>query len=74
MKCAKPRARAGRACASTCQGSLKIIAQRIGAQDTVIPCGDGFLVVFADAACAETERCCGEIRDALIRFYLGEEA
>ena len=56
------------------EGSLKIIAQRIGAEDAVIPCGDGFLVVFADAACAETERCCVEIRDALIRFYLGEEA
>jgi hypothetical protein len=56
------------------EGSLKIIAQRIGAHDAVIPCGDGFLVVFADPASGASERCCREIRDALISFYLGEEA
>jgi hypothetical protein len=56
------------------EGSLKIIAARIGADDAVIPCGDGFLVVFADTAAAETERRCSDIRDALISFYLGEEA
>lgn len=39
------------------EGSLKIIAARIGADDAVIPWGDGFLVVFADAT-AETERRC----------------
>jgi hypothetical protein len=54
-------------------GSIKIIAQRIGPSDAVIPCGDGFLVVFADADAAETETRCAAIRDALIAFYLGED-
>jgi hypothetical protein len=55
------------------EGSIKIIAQRIGPEDAVIPCGDGFLVVFADADAAETKVRCRAIRDALIAFYLGEE-
>jgi hypothetical protein len=56
------------------EGSLRIISQRIGADDAVIPCGDGFLVVFADASSEETKARCAEIHDALIGFYLGEEA
>jgi hypothetical protein len=56
------------------EGSIKIIAQRIGPEDAVIPCGDGFLVVFADADAAETQSRCAAIRDALLAFYLGEEA
>ncbi|QGZ93414.1 hypothetical protein [Terricaulis silvestris] len=56
------------------EGSLKIIASHVGPQDAVVSCGDGFLVVFADAANAQSEQCCAEIRDALIRFYLGEDA
>jgi hypothetical protein len=56
------------------EGSLKIIASRVGPQDAVVPCGDGFLVVFADGASAQSGERCAEIRDALIRFYLGEDA
>jgi hypothetical protein len=56
------------------EGSLKIIASRVGPQDAVVPCGDGFLVVFADGANAQSAERCAEIRDALIRFYLGEDA
>lgn len=56
------------------EGSLKIIAARLGPQDAVIPCGDGFLVVFADAAGDDTQKRCGAMRDALVSFYLGEEA
>lgn len=55
------------------EGSIKIIAQRIGPDDAVIPCGDGFLVVFADADAKQTMARCAEIRDALIGFYLGED-
>jgi hypothetical protein len=55
------------------EGSIKIIAQRIGPDDAVISCGDGFLVVFADADAAQTETRCAAIRDALIAFYLGED-
>ena len=56
------------------EGSLKIIASRIGPDDAIIACGDGFLVVFADAAAEDTVRLCSEIHDALIAFYLGEDA
>ncbi|MFZ2031588.1 MAG: hypothetical protein WAU68_14845 [Vitreimonas sp.] len=54
--------------------SIKIIAGRIGPEDAVVACGDGFLVVFADAAAEHTKRRCAEIHDALIAFYLGEDA
>jgi hypothetical protein len=56
------------------EGSIKIIASRIGPEDAVVACGDGFLVVFADAAAEQTKRRCAEIHDALIAFYLGEDA
>lgn len=56
------------------EGSVKIIASRIGPDDAVVSCGDGFLVVFADAASEHTERRCAELRDALLSFYLGEDA
>jgi hypothetical protein len=56
------------------EGSLKIIASHVGPQDAVVPCGDGFLVVFADGANAQSAERCAEIRDALVRFYLGEDA
>jgi hypothetical protein len=56
------------------EGSLKIIASRIGPDDAIVACGDGFLVVFADAAAESTQRLCAQIHDALIAFYLGEEA
>lgn len=56
------------------EGSLKIIAQRIGQDDAVVACGDGYLVVFADAGSEDTKRVCTEIHDALIAFYLGEDA
>ncbi|MBC7769510.1 MAG: hypothetical protein H7124_12060 [Phycisphaerales bacterium] len=54
-------------------GSLGLIAQRIGPDDAVIPCGDGFLVVFADSSTEQTQARCREIREALVAFYLGEE-
>lgn len=56
------------------EGSLRIIAQRIGAEDAVIPCGDGFLVVFAEACPEQTQKRSAEIGEALLSFYLGEDA
>ena len=56
------------------EGSLKIIAQRIDRDDAVIPCGDGFLVVFANASPEQSQARCAEIREALLAFYLGEQA
>jgi hypothetical protein len=55
------------------EGSIKIIAEHIGPDDAVIACGDGFLVVFADATNERTQHRCTEIREALLGFYLGEE-
>ena len=55
------------------EGSIKIIAKRIGSDDAVIPCGDGFLVVFADASPEVSQARCAEIKEALVAFYLGEE-
>lgn len=54
-------------------GSIRIIAKRIGPDDAVISCGDGFLIVFAHATAEETQARSEEIREALISFYLGEE-
>ncbi|MGE3141968.1 MAG: hypothetical protein AB7L65_01495 [Hyphomonadaceae bacterium] len=56
------------------EGSVKIIAQHIGDNDAVVPCGDGFLVVFAEGTPEQTQHRCTEINEALIRFYLGEQA
>lgn len=56
------------------EGSLKIIADRLGPDDAVISCGDGFLVVFADAAGEQALARAKAIEEALIAFYLGEEA
>jgi hypothetical protein len=56
------------------EGSTKIISSRLNEDDSVIPCGDGFLVVFADASPEATQRRCAELSDALIAFYLGEDA
>lgn len=56
------------------EGSLRIIAERIGPDDAAIPCGDGFLVVFAEASAEQSQSRCAEIRRALLGYYLGEEA
>jgi hypothetical protein len=55
-------------------GSLAILSQHCGADDVIVPAGDGFLVMFADARPGDTQRRCQEMRDALLKFYLGEEA
>lgn len=55
------------------EGSLKIITNRISADDAVIPCGDGFLVVFGDGAPDAVQRACAALREALLAFYLGDE-
>lgn len=55
-------------------GSLSILSQHTGPADVVIPAGDGFLVILADGPPGQTQRRCQEMRDALVAFYLGEEA
>lgn len=55
-------------------GSLAILSQHCGSDDVIVPAGDGFLIMFADARPGDTQRRCQEMRDALLKFYLGEEA
>lgn len=55
-------------------GSLSILQQHCGPDDVVIPAGDGFLVMLADGKPGDTQRRCQEMRQALLSFYLGEEA
>lgn len=55
-------------------GSLSILQHHTGPDDVVIPAGDGFLVILADGPPGETQRKCQQMRDALVAFYLGEDA
>jgi len=55
-------------------GSLSILQQHAGPDDVVIPAGDGFLVMLAEGRPGDSQRRCQEMRDALSKFYLGEEA
>lgn len=55
-------------------GSLSILQQHCAPDDVVIPAGDGFLVMLADGKPGDTQRRCQQMRDALLAFYLGEEA
>lgn len=55
-------------------GSMSILSQYVGPDDVILPAGDGFLIMLADAKAGDTQRRCQEMRDALLKFYLGEEA
>ncbi len=55
-------------------GSLNILSQHIGPDDVIVPAGDGFLIMLADAKAGDSQRRCQEMRDALLKFYLGEQA
>ncbi len=55
-------------------GSLSILQQHCGADDVIIAAGDGFLIMLADGKPGDAQRRCAEMRDALLAFYLGEEA
>ncbi len=54
-------------------GSMSFLRGCLGDDDAAIPCGDGFLVIFASADPAEVTRRTEEIRETLIEFYLGQE-
>lgn len=55
-------------------GSMSILEQHTGPDDVIIPAGDGFLIMLAEGRAGDTQRRCQEMRDALLKFYLGEEA
>ncbi len=54
-------------------GSISFLRGCLEEEDIVIPCGDGFLVIFASTVAAEVTRRTEEIRQLLILFYLGQE-
>jgi hypothetical protein len=56
------------------QGSYGILSQHTGPDDVIIPAGDGFLIMLAEGRPGDTQRRCQEMRDALLAFYLGEDA
>jgi hypothetical protein len=56
------------------QGSHAILSQHTGPDDVIIPAGDGFLIMLAEGRPGDTQRRCQQMRDALLTFYLGEEA
>lgn len=55
-------------------GSFEILSQHTGPDDVIIPAGDGFLIMLAEGRPGDAQRRCQQMRDALLSFYLGEEA
>lgn len=55
-------------------GSLNILQDQCGPDDVIIPAGDGFLVMFAHGKPGDSHRRCRQMRESLLRFYLGEDA
>lgn len=56
------------------QVSMDILSKLVDADDFIIPAGDGFLVIFANPRLGVTQKRCMEMREALVAFYLGDEA
>lgn len=54
-------------------GSLSYIRACLGADDLVIPCDDGFLVLFAEGDSASHAARTLELQSTLAAFYFGEE-
>ncbi|MEJ0061450.1 MAG: hypothetical protein WDM79_18650 [Terricaulis sp.] len=55
-------------------GSMSILSQHTGPDDVIVPAGDGYLIILAEGAPGDSQRRCQEMQDALLRFYLGEDA
>ncbi len=54
-------------------GSISFLRGCLEEEDIVIPCGDGFLIIFASTVADEVTRKTEEIRQLLILFYLGQQ-
>ena len=54
--------------------SMRFLQGCLGEDDMVIPAGDGFLVVYAQAPGRDFESETATIQDSLNGFYLGEQA
>jgi hypothetical protein len=55
-------------------GSFQILSRFIAGQDVIVPAGDGFLVILAEGAPGANQERCRKMREALVEFYLGDEA
>lgn len=55
-------------------GSLAILGRHAAAEDVIVPAGDGFLVILAEGAPGDYQQRCNKMREALLSFYLGEDA
>src|SRR6185312_11299713 len=55
-------------------GSMEILSRHAAPEDVIVPAGDGFLVILAEGAPGNNQERCVKMRDALLAFYLGEEA
>jgi hypothetical protein len=55
-------------------GSLGILTRHAASADVIVPAGDGFLVVLAEGAPGEYQARCNKMREALLSYYLGEDA
>jgi hypothetical protein len=55
-------------------GSMEILSRHAAPDDVIVPAGDGFLVILAEGAAGATQERCVKMREALLTFYLGEEA
>ncbi|MES1199912.1 MAG: hypothetical protein ABUS57_00470 [Pseudomonadota bacterium] len=56
------------------EGSLHILSKFVDADDVIMPAGDGFLVIFGELKPGISNERCLKMREALLSFYLGEEA
>lgn len=54
-------------------GSMEMLTRHLNAGDVVLPAGDGFLIILADAGAAESQKRCESMRRALVEFFIGEE-
>jgi hypothetical protein len=54
--------------------SMTFLQGALGPDDLVIPCGDGFLVIYADQMGRDFDRETEALQDALNAFYIGEQA
>ncbi len=63
-----------RMCERVRTGSMEILSRYAAPEDVIVPAGDGFLVILAEGAPGNNQERCVKMRDALLSFYLGEEA
>jgi hypothetical protein len=55
-------------------GSFQILSRFVTPQDVIVPAGDGFLVILAEGGLGKNQERCRQMREALLAFYLGDEA